>query len=208
MGIQFYVSVKFWITWQANWNMNLKWWSPPPLTGKNLFQMTLQFYTRARMGHNNKPVRVVTLFRRFYSNKNIHGNRDPKHQKHMQSATVPCKNWQVWGPLFPCVCNGLFLIRNFAFLLNSAWLIDPWSCFLLTWIIRKIIDIVLHCQSGPLKRFVVMGLKRKGFPLLIEKLFCLILQAQIKAIAVTRDSLEIILWALRFCFPSFFYLSL
>ena len=147
------------------------------------------------MGQNYKPVRVVTLFRRFYSNKNIHGNRDPKHQKHMQSATVPCKNWQVWGPTFPCVCNGLFLIRNFAFLLNSAWLIDPWSCFLLTWIIRKIIDIVLHCQSGPLKTICSYGLEEERLLLIDRK----------AVLSNPSSSLEIILWALMFCFPSFFF---
>ena len=75
-----------------------------------------------------------------------------------------------------------------------------------------------------------MGLERKGSPSLIEKLFCLILQVHVtkngllefkSAIAVTRDNLEelkknagqyvveleIILWAVIFCFPFLFYLS-
>ena len=76
-----------------------------------------------------------------------------------------------------------------------------------------------------------MGFERKRSPLLIEKLFFLILQAHVtkicplefkSAIAVTRDGLEevkknvgqyvveleIILWAVMFCFPSFFLLFL
>ena len=77
-----------------------------------------------------------------------------------------------------------------------------------------------------------MGLERKGSPSLIEKLFCLILQVHVtkngllefkSAIAVTRDyleelkkknagqyvvELEIILWAVMFCFPFFVLLVL
>lgn len=72
-------------------------------------------------------------------------------------------------PHFPEFAMGYFLNRNFAFLLNSSWLIDPWSCFLVTWIIRKIIDIVLHCQSGPLKTICSYGLKEERLPLIDRK---------------------------------------
>ena len=62
-----------------------------------------------------------------------------------QWHTSLCNNWKVWGPLFPCICEGF--LQNFTWLLNSAWLIDL-TVFFVSIKTRKIDDVAWHLQSS------------------------------------------------------------
>lgn len=56
------------------------------------------------------------------------------------------RNWKFLGLIFPCLCKGF--LRNFTWLLNSAWLNDLWYVFV-SIKTRKIDDTAWHLQSRP-----------------------------------------------------------
>ena len=143
----------------------------------------------------------------------------------------PHTSGKTYAKVQPLFSQGCFTRKFRLFFLNSAWWIDPWSCLLLTWIIRKIIDIALHRRCGPLKTICSCGLREERLPVIDRKT---VLSNPSSARHKNRSpriqvsdscyerwfggirknvgqhvvELEIILCALMFCFPSFFYLSL